>query len=318
MIIGCNKPVKNNNMLSFQTEKTERVLVVIEDDLWLSELGDTIRNYLAAGIEGMIPFEPIFDLDQQSPNVFFKGSMTRKNVVVFTAFGDNRYFELNRNKHATPQNYFVIEGTDIASTMSNFLKHKDSIINRFYRQELDDMIDNVNKERLRNTPYLIDKYNVQLRLPEAYKRILADDNFVWFKKDIASGNSNIIAYALKKNLLNTDIYSNNFATVLEPIRNEIVGKYVHSIEPGSSIFIRMDEYNYRKKVFYGKYRALELKGFWDMDNSFMSGSYLSYVLDSPQNDYYIFFDGFTYNPSMNKRALMLEIEAIFNSFELDH
>jgi len=316
LLIGCKKSIRSEGSVIRSEERGDRVLIVIEDDLWLGEVGDTIRSVLAAGIDGIVPFEPMFELDQQAASVFLHGPMTRKNVVFFTVFGDSSQFSILQNRYANPQNYFVVEGVDKKSTIENFIKNKDSIITRFHHQEIDDIKAIIKKDPMTYTPYLNQRYQLNMNLPESYKRVLVDDNFVWFKKDIASGNSNILAYSIKKDKIKADIYSKDFVQELDPIRDSIVGKYVHSIEPNTSIYMSIGEYRYRKKFNYKDYRILEMKGKWDMENSFMSGPYLSYVVDNEKENTYIIFEGFAYNPSMRKRGLMLEIEAILRSLEV--
>ncbi len=315
MLIGCHKPTRLDDNLVKNQEKSDRILIVIDDDLWLGEIGDTIRSTLAQGIEGIVPFEPMFELDQQSPTNFLHSTMTRKNIVFFADFSDSSQFYILKNRYSNPQNYFVVEGTDIKNSIDIFLNNKDSIISRFHHQELEDLRAVINKSTVRYTSYLNERYRLNLNLPESYKRVLVDDNFLWFKKDIASGNSNILAYSIKKNKIKASIYADDFVQNLASIRDSIIGKYVHSIEPNSTFYMSMDNYRYCRKFEYKNSKILEIKGTWDIKNSFMSGPYSTYFIDNNQNDYYVIFEGFAYNPSMRKRELMLEIEAILSSLD---
>lgn len=315
LLIGCHKPSRLDDYAVKDHEKGDRILIVIDDDLWLGKLGDTVRSVLAHGIEGIVPFEPMFELEQQSPNSFLQGTMTRKNIIYFPDFRDSSQFYMLKNRHSNPQNYFVIEGIDKQNIIENFINNKDSIIRRFHHQELEDLRVVINSSAISYTPYLKERYRLNLNLPKSYKRVLVDDNFLWFKKDVASGNSNILTYSIKKNKIRKTIYEEDFIKNFAPIRDSIIGKYVHSIEPNSKIHMNTVDYRYGKKFEYKNSRILEIKGTWDMKNSFMSGPYSTYIVDNNQNDYYIIFEGFAYNPSMRKKRLMLEIEAILRSLD---
>lgn len=290
------------------------ILLVMDDDLWLSNVGDSIRNYLAAGIDGITPAEPRFDLDQQSPGIFANTTKSRKNIVYVSTNENRSNFELIVDQYAQPQNYFLIEGTDNKSIIATFLKNKDSIIQQFHKQEITDIQKRIKEGPLFETVYLHDKYNIDIDLPTSYKRVLVDDNFVWYKKEIASGNNNILVYSLPFQLVKPFKTQRDFILDMDYLRDSVVGKYIHSSEPDTFMNMSVDFEPFHRTIYIKNQEITEVKGTWDMENSFMGGPYLSYIVK--KDDYYLIIEGFTYNPSMSKRDVMLELEAIMGTLKI--
>lgn len=290
------------------------ILLVMDDDLWLSNVGDSIRNYLAAGIDGITPVEPRFDLDQQSPGIFANTAKSRKNIVYVSTNENRSNFELIVDQYAQPQNYFLIEGTDNKSIIATFLKNKDSIIQQFHKQEIADIQKRIKEGPLFETVYLHDKYNIDIDLPTSYKRVLVDDNFVWYKKEIASGNNNILVYSLPFQLVKPFKTQRDFILDMDYLRDSVVGKYIHSSEPDTFMNMSVDFEPFYRTIYIKNQEITEVKGTWDMENSFMGGPYLSYIVK--KDDYYLIIEGFTYNPSMSKRDVMLELEAIMGTLKV--
>ena len=290
------------------------VLLVMDDDLWLSDVGDTIRNYLAAGIDGIVPAEPRFDLDQQSPGIFDNTTKSKKNIVYVSMRENRNNFELLVDQYAQPQSYFLIEGTDSNSIIATFLKYKDSIINRFHQQEILAIQQRIKEGPLYETVLLHDRYHINIDLPASYKRVLVDDNFVWYKKEIASGNSNILVYSLPFDVVKPYTTQRAFVLDMDYLRDSIVGKYIHSSEPDTFMNMSVDFEPFHTIIQLKGQEITEVKGTWDMENSFMGGPYLSYIVK--KDGYYLIIEGFTYNPSMSKRNVMLELEAIMGTLKI--
>jgi hypothetical protein len=68
-------------------------------------------------------------------------------------------------------------------------------------------------------------------------------------------------------------------------------------------------------VLDGK-KTFETRGKWEVKNDFMAGPFLNYSVVDKKNNRIIVFEGFTYAPSVNKRAFLFELEAIAKSMKI--
>ncbi|MBB1139402.1 DUF4837 family protein [Myroides sp. WP-1] len=306
--------MRKQDVLTPSQGPINQILVVIDDDLWLSNVGDTIRNYLAARIDGIIPAEPKFDIDQQSPRIFANTPKSRKNIVYVSTNAEQNKFQLFVDHYAQPQNYFLLEGKDNSNLIENFKQHKDSIINCFHHQEIEDIQTRIKEGPMYETVYLHDHYNIDIDLPASYKRVLVKDNFVWYKKEIASGNSNILVYSLPFSVVKPFTKKIEFIQDMDYLRDSVVGKFIHGSEPDTFMNMSVDFEPFNRTIYLKGQEITEVKGTWDMENSFMGGPYLSYIIK--KENYYLVLEGFSYNPSMSKRNVMLELEAIMRTVKV--
>ena len=81
LLVGCtDKGSNNEKYLPASVGKINTVSVVIDDELWKGAVGDTIRRYFAAAIDGLPNEEPLFTLRQMPPQVFQGNTRTSRNI----------------------------------------------------------------------------------------------------------------------------------------------------------------------------------------------------------------------------------------------
>ncbi|SDH27716.1 DUF4837 family protein [Myroides phaeus] len=287
------------------------VLVVVNDRLWYGNVGDSIREYLAASVDGISPSEPLFTIEQISPNLFSSKTKNRRNIIVFSDNHNEELFALEKNKFASPQNYFVVNGGSKLAVVKTFKKNVDSIIKTMHHLEVATITEFLNASKLIDREKFEDRFKITINVPSDYKEISSNEHFVWFKKDVASGNSNILIYDVPISRIlndkNTELHN------ILAVKDSVNGRYIHSIEDNSFMKLNEGFIPFNKEISFDNRKAIELKGTWDMQNSFMSGPYLSYVFRDSTEKRYLFIEGLVYNPSMGKRNVLLELEAIIQT-----
>lgn len=313
-LVGCRDRTVNDKMNN-GVEEPSQVLVVINDRLWYGAVGDSIRKYLAEPIASISPPESKLLLEQISPNIFSSRTKSRRNIIVFSDNYNSNSFQLEKNKFADSQMYFTVSGDSKAGLVSEFKKHSDSIVNSILSSEFDVITKRIKQGNVVDPVYLQDKFRVNLILPVTYKLVSNNDHFVWYKKDIASGSSNVLIYDIP--LARIENKENTVLNNLLAVKDSVNGKYVHSIEDNS--FMRPNE-GYiptnRDVVRQGR-KVYEFTGNWDMQNSFMSGPYMSYAFRDTAANRYLFIEALVYNPSMGKRRILMEMEAIINTLTFE-
>ena len=55
------------------------------------------------------------------------------------------------------------------------------------------------------------------------------------------------------------------------------------------------------------------KGTWEVENAFMAGPYVNYVIEDKPNNRLLVMEGFAFAPSVEQREYMFELEAIIKS-----
>ena len=66
---SCKEEKKVQN-LKASSGKINTLSVIITNQLWSGEVGDTIRNKFAAPVDGLPQQEPLFNISQYDPKLF--------------------------------------------------------------------------------------------------------------------------------------------------------------------------------------------------------------------------------------------------------
>ena len=114
--ISCNETKKDTSekikgSLAQSIGKINELSVVIDNELWIGSLGDTIRKYFGAEVPGLPQEEPLFSIRQITPENFV-GLARRYRAFVKIQKGDESKLYIANNEYATPQLGYVLTGVN--------------------------------------------------------------------------------------------------------------------------------------------------------------------------------------------------------------
>ena len=113
LFFSCTK--KSDNSPQKVAGKINTISVIIDDQLWNGEVGDSIRNKFASPVIGLTEEEPLFTINQY-PAKLMEGFMTDGRTIIVIKKEEENEFSVKKNQYASPQNVFHISGktsTDI-------------------------------------------------------------------------------------------------------------------------------------------------------------------------------------------------------------
>ncbi|MFT3794486.1 DUF4837 family protein [Flavobacterium sp.] len=286
------------------------ISVIIDDQLWNGEVGDSIRNKFASPVIGLPKEEPLFTINQY-PIRLLEGYMTNsRNIIVVKKEEENR-FQLIQNEFASPQNVFHISGKTAASILNTIEAYAPEMIEKMRETEILENQKAIDTA-LANTQKITDKFNITLDVPKGYNMVMRRKKFVWFKKEITSGNTSILVYQVPIGEIKN---GQNVANNIIRMRDSIGNLYIHGTARGTQM---ITEDSYSPYLFHIKIKGketYEMKGTWELKNDFMSGPFINYTIIDRANKRALVLEGFCYAPSKEKRDLMFELEAIIKSVE---
>jgi len=313
LFISCDEGGSKGKR-KFLTESVGRInnlQVIISNDLWNGAVGEKVREHFAALSDGLPQQEPIFSISQMNPEIhtgFARSSRTFLHVGLAT----RDTVSLMKDVYARPQTGALIEATSEEKLMTLIDQNQEEIIKAFKDSEI--------KERQRRTKIsllkvdsLKEHFGVTLQLPSAYRVASASDKFYWFRKDLQDGTTNVLIYEVPLSAIGND--STIIGDIIT-IRDSIGSSYLPVEEEG--LFIT--EASYAPYLFDaeidGKF-AYESKGTWTVQDEWMAGPFLNYAVKDEKNNRYLILEGFTYAPSVEKRNLQFELEAILKSAKIE-
>lgn len=307
LFLSC-KEEKDDSLLKESSGRINHLSVIIDNQLWNGEVGDSIRSKFAAPVDGLPTEEPLFTIKQYIPKLF-EGFMTNsRNILVITK-SEESGFELKENEFAKPQNVAYISGQTVEELLFLIEENADEIIKKYKKTDIIENQRRISMSLLDDTK-IQKKFNVKLKLPTAYKYIIEEDKFLWIRKELPSGNNSILMYEVPIKQFEKD--SNVVSNIIR-VRDSIGVKHIQGTLPNTFM---ITEEAYAPYLFFIKLdgkKTYETKGNWFLKNDYMAGPFINYAIKDEKNNRYLVLEGFCYNPSQSKRDLMHELESIIRS-----
>ncbi len=286
------------------------ISVIIDDQLWSGEVGDSIRNKFASPVLGLPQEEPLFSINQYPVKLFEGYSTDSRNIIIIKKDIENK-FEIKENEFASPQNAIHISGKTAFEILEILETHTPEIIQKMRTTEITQE-QKTFKDSLLNTKKIQKKFGVDLIIPKKYDYVMRRKNFIWLKSEITGGNTSIIIYEIPWKSIRPKYAVKDIIQTRDSIGN----RFIHGSDKGT-VMVTEEAYSpYFSKINLAGDKTFETKGTWQMKNDFMSGPFINYAIFDKQNKRILVLEGFCYAPSKEKRDLMFELEAIIKSIKI--
>lgn len=307
--ISC---VKKNHEALPATGNINTLSVIIDDDLWNGEVGDSIRNKFAGPVVGLPQEEPLFTINQY-PVKLLEGYMTSGRNIIVIKKEPQSSFRIITDEYAKPQNVVHISGRTNSEILSLIQKNAPYLIKLMKQTELEETWRRIDTAAL-DPKKIQSKFGISLKIPVSYKYAIESEHFVWLKKEIISGNTSLLIYEVADTYLERN--SNAIDNIIR-MRDSIGNIYIHGAAPDTRMITEEAYAPYLSHITLDGRPTFETKGTWEVKNDFMSGPFINYSIQDCANKRILVLEGFCYAPSKEKRDLMLELEAMIKSIKFN-
>ncbi|MFV1449207.1 DUF4837 family protein [Maribacter sp. HS] len=317
-ILGLSIACKEEGKADYLPESVgamNTLTVVIDNDLWNSNVGDAIRENYTAAAQGLTWDEALFSVTQ-IPQQIFSGAIRNTSSVLYVMEDTLNIAHMKSNMYAKPQKVGVIKGHNKEELIENINKTAKEFIAEYKALEIAKAQKRFEKS-LNKEKALEDKFNISMKIPSIYRVGREEDNFVWIDRQIQKGNMNIIAYTMPWDSFKND---STFVQDIVKMRDSIGGLYIGGEDvPGKKNHM-ITEKAFSPYVFpaevSGK-KAAEVRGIWEMSAYPMAGPFLTYIINDKENNRKLVLEGFVFAPATKKRDYMFELEAILKSVQFN-
>lgn len=292
-----------------------KVMVVAKVSDWTGDIGQEIRNSLGELMVGLPQPEPILTLSQVAPNGFSTMMKANRNLLIISD-AEVEGFSVKHDLYAQPQTIVYVQGKDDETIIKILQKHKNDIKNIFIDADIKFTQGIFEKDELAENQFkTLNNLGISLTIPKAFRLVDDTGEFLWLRQHLTSGiaktgSNNILVYAIP--LEDEAKVSENIVTV----RDSIGKKYIPGSKEGMFMITEEAYTPYTFDATIDGKTAYETRGTWEVKNDFMAGPFLNYSIIDKKNNRVIVFEGFTYAPSVNKRAFVFELEAIAKSMKI--
>lgn len=291
-----------------------QITVIIEDNLWNGEVGDSIRKKLTTTVKGLPQEEPLFNLVQHTDRNGDDHFCQNRNILIIEKSIDN-VFQVRSDDFAINQNVIYLSGKTIPDILNLFEKKSDSIIQTIKNFEITET-QKRNALAPLDTQNIHDKFNIELTISSDFELVAEDEKFIWLKKENQNGSSSLLLYEVP--YFEYDSQVENLNRVIK-VRDSIGTCFIQSQEDKKE-GVMMTEKAYApyfETTFVADKKAFKTNGTWELKGVFMSGPFINYAILDKKHNRVMVLEGFAYAPSSSKRNTMHELEAIIKSVKFN-
>jgi len=307
------KPSTSRSVLPPNTGNISELVIVIPDNLWEGTTGEELKNIFQANILGIPQQEALFDVFAINPSQFSNIFKTHKNIL-WLSLDETSSVSRTDSKWSKNQLFVSVKANSEAELTNLLIQHGEKISDWFLEKDLARRV-----AKLKNTAEkevqkeILEAYNFEMLIPNGYKVALAEENFVWLRRDKPKVNviSNLWVHTFPYTSPNqlTKEY-------LIQLRDSLGRTHVEGARPQSYMTTEMLYEPDFSLVLENPY-TVEMRGLWTMVNDFLGGSFISYTRHDEANQRLIFTEGFLYCPKERKRLYIQELEAVLSSFKTE-
>lgn len=319
------------------------IMVIADQDLWDSEVGDTFRFYFGAAYPMLPSPEPIFDIRHYTPedmresrlrkelrtyvylaNLSNNGSETAK--IVAADIGDEKYMKIRqegstsnvvgRDKWALGQVIVYLAGRDKEDLYNNIKKSFPSVSKRIYEHDY---------KQIRGFTYasgynkglnaeILEKIGVNATIPADFIKAKWDEdqNLLWIRKETAS-----VSFSKIFRKVDYTSQSQFSKAYVKELIEDFGRTHLTTNTPGSYLVVNDEDLPiYTNTIEINGQYAYEVRGIWETTKDYMGGPFFAYLIMDKSQQKLIFVLDFLFAPGKEKRDLMQQLELITTSMEV--
>jgi hypothetical protein len=321
--------------------KLNDLVVVSEAGVWDGPVGDTIDYYFGAAYPILPQPEPMYDIrqfdlrkleaepllrelrtylivanlaDEDAPvSRFVRADLGEKNYE--RARADNNFNTMvGKNRWAKGQLVIYIFSFSEDDLIKAITKSFSAVSKRIRESEVPHMHKRlfVGGQDFELHDKVMEKDGISLKVPKGWFVALQKPDVTWLRMETEKASSNIL---ISKIPYTSEVQLSKAG--IKEIRNKLGRKYVSSRIQGSYMVINdvdLPMYTYVKTV-NNRY-TVEARGIWELENDYMGGPFISYLIHNKEKGELVFLDGFVYAPEEDKRNYIQYLEHILSEVKI--
>lgn len=351
LMYGCKKKAHQGEGSSYRPDSSGPInlVSVFSDPLLYNNLEPGLNDTLLFGkvFPGLYyPPEVMFATRPFGTDVFDNFKRTRLVLKIEKGIPE---IEITKNKYSQPQGFVKVSGKSNQQILDLLYQNQDSILDLYRWADRTFLLQSF-KDKKKPTPQL-EKLNISLLIPNDFKLVEENENFVWFRKDEVNtvhnrtANNHLVNHS-SNDILNILVYKISYQKSelqlpdLIKIRDSVNAKYTEGAREPEYQYIGKDStkllvsdfiqteqepilrdfFDFKLIQHQNQQKIYESQGWWSMSLSQMGGPYTTKaILDTQKQELYI-ADAILFAPlnqgKSKKRDYLTQMEGLFTTFKI--
>lgn len=317
ILIGLSSCTSGSLTLPNATGAAGEVLVVIDDSIAKSAVGDSIFRLLDRDVPCLPQSEPHFNISSTSHNGFTNLLKPARNIVIINVghrYSHNK-IKTYQDRYSTPQSIIEINGPTKDGVRKAIADYGEEILEYFIKAERERAITYQTHYREREVGNKIkEKFGIDMVVPKGLNRIKEEENFMWIANSNVDLSQNIVIYSYPYTDKNT--FTKEYLTYK---RDSVM--MIHIPGPKEDSYMAT-EYKYEPPIIKntalksGQF-ATEIRGLWTVIGDLMGGPFVSVSCLDEENQRIITAECFVYAPAKNKRNILRNLESVLYTIKFE-
>lgn len=294
--------------------KAGEVVVVMGKNGWQGDLGGAVRETLAGDCPYLPQSEPLYTLVNVSPDGFADLFKIHRNIVLFEigpSKADSASVHFLKNVWAEPQCVVKIVAPNQAGAMAAFKSKGKEIVSAIEQAERDRVISNSSLYEERSlAPIVRERFGGSPVFPTGYSLKKKTDNFVWIADEKQYSIQGVFVYSYPAEATDALTLDNIIAHRNEVLKENVPGMFEGTYMTTSPVIVPIMEH-----VKYKGRKFTQVHGWWEVENDYMGGPFVSHSFYSKDGKRIIVTESFVYAPKYDKRQYLRQAESILYSWK---
>lgn len=293
--------------------KAGEVLVVMEKAQWDDALGAATRELLATECPYLAISEPLYTLVNIAPGAFGDLFKVHRNIVLFNLSPavDSTCVYYRKDMWAQPQCVVQLNAPDGDAALALLSEAGENILGAIEQAERDRVIRNtLLYEEASIYTAVAPVFGGSPHFPSGYKLRKLTDDFAWIADDKQHTMQDVLIYRYPSSGEGDFDKEAILRHRNEMARANVPGMYDNTWMTTSESFpVTVSYLSYRGRKF------VQTRGYWEVENDYMGGPFVSHSFYSPDGKFIIVAEAFVYSPKYDKRQYLRQVESLLYSWE---
>lgn len=333
---SCNQLVSTDkSTLPISGGVADEVMVVGDQAVWDGPVGDALRKLFETPFPitpqfestikvSFVPYDKMSDLLRRHRNILFiadLSSNTATSDFVVESLGEEytskalldptKFFATQSEVWARPQQVMVLFGNSQEQMVKNINERGQKIVSRIQKFDMEHKYMpalHIEEPQAEITDILRKNFGFTMYVPSSFYIAKNDKDLLWLRRDIDKVGMHVFIYTVP---LDSIPFTSETAIKLRDQLGKLVSSEIDSTYMVSDTVLPFEHFD----INVAGLPAIDTRGLWSMENDFMGGPFINYLLLDTKNKRLIMLDGFIYAPGEKKKIQLRYLQAMFSTLK---